>query len=166
MDEIMNWFATFDFEKFTVLMTWLASSGILTWAGIVWSKYRKYKALTPTEIKDDIVSELTPLIENKIDEVITIAVDKALSPILEYLKNIETIAKVQVESLVLSNSNDPQSKLALIENVSKVKGIKTIVIEKVKEEVKKFVAEQAAKEERKEQAIADIEQSVDYTETL
>ena len=40
-------------------------------------------------------------IENKIDEVITIAVDKALSPILEYLKNIEAIAKVQVESLVL-----------------------------------------------------------------
>jgi|LSQX01.1.fsa_nt_gb hypothetical protein len=166
MDEIMNWFATFDFEKFTVLMTWLASSGILTWAGIIWSKYRKYKALTPTEIKDDIMSELTPLVESKIDEVITIAVDKALSPILEYLKNIEAIAKVQVESLVLSNSTDPQSKLALIENVSKVKGIKTVVIEKVKEEVKEFVAEQAAKEERKEQAIAEIENAVDYTETL
>ena len=58
MDEIMNWFATFDFEKFTVLMTWLASSGILTWAGIVWSKYRKYKALTPTEIKNDIMKDL------------------------------------------------------------------------------------------------------------
>ena len=113
MDEIMNWFATFDFEKFTVLMTWLASSGILTWAGIVWSKYRKYKALTPTEIKDDIMSELSPLIENKIDEVITIAVDKALSPILEYLKNIETNRKVQVESLVLSNSNDPQVQTCL-----------------------------------------------------
>jgi hypothetical protein len=166
MDEIMNWFATFDFEKFTVLMTWLASSGILTWAGIIWSKYRKYKALTPTEIKDDIMSELTPLVENKIDEVITIAVDKALSPILEYLKNIEAIAKVQVESLVLSNSTDPQSKLALIENVSKVKGIKTVVIEKVKQEVKEFVAEQAAKEDRKSTRLNSSHSSVDYTETL
>ena len=59
-----------------------------------------------------------------------------------------------------------KSKLALIENVSKVKGIKTIVIEKVKEEVKSLSRNKRQKKKRKEQAIAEIENAVDYTETL
>lgn len=128
-----------DFSAITTALTVLFTGGFGTALTVVASKFLKYKK-TANDIVKDVEKKVIPVIENSISKFKAEVVD-------ELTKDFKVIA----ESLALSVNSDSKSKLALVENISKI-GIS----KEVKEEVVKIIEEEVHAKEEQKQEIAKV----------
>jgi hypothetical protein len=135
MDKFIEAIANGNFEAILALVTTLLSGGFGSALVVLATKFLNYKKSvkdTITEAKNKLVPEFKEI------------ADKVK---IEIIEEIKADFKVIAESIALSTSNDPVSKIGVIENVSKIgvsKQIQEKAIKVVEEEVK-------AKEEKKEE---------------
>ena len=131
--------ANADFSAILTLVTTLLSGGFGVALTVIANKFLKYKKS---------VNEIVNKIEDKVVPVIEDVVNKAKAEIVD---EITKDFKVLAESMALSVANNPESKLAIVENVSKI-GIS----KEIKKEVVKVIEEEVQTKEEKKQEIAKV----------
>ena len=130
-----------DFNAILTLVTTLLSGGFGAALTVVANKFLKYK-----KSAHDIAKE----VEKKVIPVVEETIENASNKIVE---KVSADLKVLAESMALSIANNPESKLAIVENISKIgisKELKTEVVKVIEEEVQ-------AKEEQKQEIAKVVE---------
>lgn len=137
--------ANADFSAILTLITTALSGGFGVALTIVANKLLKYKK-SAHDIAKEVEDKVVPVVEEVVDKIKVEIID-------ELTKDFKVLA----ESVALSVANNPESKLAIVENVSKI-GIS----KEVKKEVVKVIEEEVqAKEEQKK----EIEKVVEKLES-
>jgi hypothetical protein len=151
MEEIIEWLTTnLTAEKFAVFMQFLLSGGVMTWGATVYNKFKTQQVQTPKDIAASV--------ENKIKG----AVEEALKPVQTQIDKVVQNEKVIAESIALLSSDDAASKLALIQNISKIENLDVQVIEAVTEAVTEEVQKEAELQTKVEEALEELEKPVEY----
>lgn len=151
MDKFIEAIANGNFEAILSLITTLLSSGFGAALVVLATKFLHYKKSvkeTVEQAKNKLVPEFKDIAE------------KVKVEIIEELK---ADFKVIAESIALSTSNDPNAKIGVIENVSKIG-----VSKQIQEQAIKVIEEEVAtKEEKKEELNKVVKQlEVNTLETL
>ncbi len=128
-----------DFSAITTALTVLFTGGFGTALTVLAVKFLKYKKSTQ-DITKGVKEEVVPAIKNNFDKMKKEIID-------EVTKDFKVIA----ESMALLVANNPESKLAVVENISKI-GIS----KEVKEEVVKVIEEEVQAKEEQKQEIAKV----------
>lgn len=137
--------ANADFSAILTLITTALSGGFGVALTIVANKLLKYKK-SAQDITKGVKEEVVPAIKNNFDKMKK-----------EIIEEVTKDFKVIAESIALLVANNPESKLAVVENISKI-GIS----KEVKEEVVKVIEEEVqTKEEQKK----EIEKVVEKLES-
>ena len=132
---------------------WNAILGLLTASGtlgfgsicvIIANKFLKYKKSTE-EVIAKLEKRLIPVVKEIANDVK-----------VEIVNEIREDIKVVAESVAISVNNDTNSKIAVIENVSKL-GAKKEVLEASKSKVEEEIAKEEAKKEETKQVIDKLE---------
>lgn len=136
--------ANADFNAILTLITTLLTSGFGAALTIVANKFLKYKK-SVSEIVDKTKENIVPSVKEIVEQVK-----------VEIIDELRADFKVVAESIALIVANDSKSKLAVVENISKIGASKEItdsVVEVVEQQ-------EIAKEEQKkeiEQVITKLE---------
>lgn len=136
--------ANADFNAILTLITTFLSSGFGIALTILANKFLKYKK-SVSEIVDKTKENVVPSVKEIVEQVK-----------VEIIDELRADFKVVAESIALSVANDSKSKLAVVENISKIGASKEItdtVVKVVEQEVQ-------AKEEQKK----EIEQVINKLE--
>lgn len=128
-----------DFSSILSLVTTLLSGGFGTALTVISVKFLKYKK-SVTEITNNVKEEVVPVIGENFTKFKKEIID-------EVTKDFKVLA----ESMALIVANNPESKLALIENISKI-GIS----KEIKEEVVKVIEEEVQTKEEQKKEIAKV----------
>ena len=146
-EKLSQWF---DANTIANIITWLSTSGVLTFALAMLNKIRRYKDYNTGDLVKKFEGQIKEMVEKQFKELGKEQVDKIVSAINDLEKAEETIMKV----LVLMQDNTAKGKVALIEYLgtktenAEVKGaiaeVETGLIEK--EQAKEKVLEQVNKE--------------------
>ena len=128
-----------DFSAITTALTVLFTGGFGTVLTVLAVKFLKYKK-SAQDITKGVKEEVVPAIKNNFDKMKKEIID-------EVTKDFKVIA----ESMALLVANNPESKLAVVENISKI-GIS----KEVKEEVVKVIEEEVQTKEEQKQEIAKV----------
>lgn len=128
-----------DFSAIGILISSLSTTGFGIAATILANKYLKYKK-SVSGIVEEVKNKLVPVTEK--------IIDKAKAEIID---EITKDFKVLAESVALSVANNPESKLAMVENISKI-GIS----KEVKNEIVKVIEEEVQAKEEQKQEIAKV----------
>ena len=133
--------ANADFSAILTLLTTMLSGGFGVALTVIANKLLKYKK-SAHDIAKEVENKVLPAVEKVVNEIKT-----------EMIEEITKDFKVIAESMALSVSNNPESKLAIVENISKIgisKEIKNEVVKIIEEEVQ-------AKEEQKKEIAKVVE---------
>jgi ribosomal protein L17 len=112
----------------------------------------KEKNLTLENVKDAVIASIK---ENLTDEM-----KKEIEPILEKVQttvaNQAEVAKVFTKIVALSQSNDPNSKIAILECIASLGVVDKTIIEEGKASIEEEEAKETAKKEETEKIVNDI----------
>lgn len=144
MDKWIEAIANGDFSAILSLLTTLLSGGFGTALVVLASKFLKYKS--------SVESVVNKAQEKLVPEFKKIANDVKVEIVEEVRKDIKVIA----ESIALGTNNDPDSKIAVINNVSKI-GVSKQVQEQAIKVVEEEVAVKEEKQEKLNNAINKLE---------
>ena len=151
MNEIIEWFTTnMTAEKFALFGQFLVSGGALTWAVGIYNKFKTQSITTPQQIQASVEAKIGA------------AVDTALKPLSAKIDKVVQNEKVVAESIALLANNDAKSKLALLENITKIEVVDKAVVESVKTAVVEEIKQQAEQVEKVEEALKELETPVKY----
>lgn len=128
-----------DFSAITTALTVLFTGGFGTALTALAVKFLKYKK-SAQDITKEVKEEVVPAIKNNFDKMKK-----------EIIEEVTKDFKVIAESIALLVANNPESKLAVVENISKI-GIS----KEVKEEVVKVIEEEVQAKEEQKQEIAKV----------
>lgn len=144
MVKFIEQIANGDFSAITTLITLILSGSfgtILTTLAIKFLKYKKS------------VNDITSSVKNEVVPVVSDNFKKMKKEIVEeFRKDFKVIA----ESIALIVSNNPDSKIAVVENISKI-GIS----QEVKEEVIKEIEEEVKSKEEQKKEIAKVVETLE-----
>lgn len=135
MAKFIEAIANADFNAILTLITTFLTSGFGIALTIVANKFLKYKK-SVSEIADKTKENVVPSVKEIIEQVK-----------VEIIDELRADFKVVAESIALSVANDSKSKLAVVENISKIGASKEItdsVVKVVEQEV------QTKEEQKKE----------------
>lgn len=124
-----------DFSAILTVLTTTLSGGFGVALTVIANKMLKYKK-SANDIAKEVEDKIVPVVEKVVGKLKT-----------EIIEEVTKDFKVLAESMALSVSNNPESKLAIIENISKIgisKEVKTEVVKVIEEEI------QAKEEQKKE----------------
>lgn len=144
MDKWIEAIANGDFSAILSLLTTLLSGGFGTALVVLASKFLKYKS--------SVESVVNKAQEKLVPEFKKIANDVKVEIVEEVRKDIKVIA----ESIALGTNNDPDSKIAVINNVSKI-GVSKQIQEQAIKVVEEEVAVKEEKQEKLNNAINKLE---------
>lgn len=151
MDEIIEWLTTnLTAEKLAVFGQFLVSGGVLTWVATIYNKFKVQQVQTPKDIASSVESKIKG------------AVEEALKPMQSQIDKVVHNEKIIAESVALLASDDATSKLALVQNISKIDNVDKVVIEVAKESVMEDVKQEAELQEKVEEALEQLEKPVEY----
>jgi hypothetical protein len=151
MNEIIEWITTnLTTEKVAVFGQFLVSGGALTWAVGIYNKFKTQAIKTPADIQASVESKIKS------------AVEGALKPLNAKIDKVVANEKVVAESIALLANNDTKSKLALLENISKIEVVNKVLIEDVKTAVVEEIKQEAIQEQKVEEALKELEKPVEY----
>lgn len=136
--------ANADFNAILTLITTFLTSGFGIALTIVANKFLKYKK-SVSEIVDKTKENVVPSVKEIVEQVK-----------VEIIDELRADFKVVAESIALSVANDSKSKLAVVENISKIGASKEITDTVVKVIEKQEIAKEEQKKEI-EQVITKLE---------
>lgn len=156
MDELFKLFENFEWNTFLDFIFKGLTSGTLLTLVINFIKNAKLKKTQSSDIVDLVSTNATPYF-NKILNEITCKITNLVNSKMEDLqKNITVLS----DMLVLSQSLDPQNKLALLELSKKINGVNKTIVEESIKEVEIQIKEKVEEKEKIDVAIEEMEQIV------
>jgi hypothetical protein len=165
MNTIIEFFESLNFEGFLSLFNTTAFVGIGTWLSARFVQLSKFKATAPTEIKTELMAKLPKEIDASVSKSVKASLDKHFSSIDTKIGKIEEGQRIIAESLLLASSGDSASKLALVENISKIHNINNEIVESVKEEIYEEIKHEETLQEAKVDLIEEIAEELGEEET-
>lgn len=144
MDKFIEQIANGDFSALLSLITTLFAGGFGTALTIIAGKFAKYKAS---------VNELVGKVEDKVIPAVKETINDAKNGIVEDLRKD---IKVLAESMALMLNKDADSKLAIVNNISKI-GVSEETLKVVEETVKEEVIAKEEKKEKLKKAVKELE---------
>jgi hypothetical protein len=155
MDEILQWFTeNVNAEKIALFGQFIVSGGALTWAVGIYNKFKTQSVTTPKEIASRV--------DGTVKDAVKTTITESLKSYENKLSTITQNEKILAECLVLLSQNDPQAKLALINNITKIANIDTNILEAAKQEVAEEIKTEAVKEEAKQEVVQALEEPVKF----
>jgi len=150
MEEVIQWLTeNLSAEKLAIFGQFLVSGGALTWAVTIYNRFKTQTVQTPKNISNEVNANIKQSLTGSID------------PLKLQLEQIKAQNKVLAESLALLASNTPESRLALLNNISKVDGTSSIVAEAT-ESVNKEIEQEKEHVKKIDDAIAVLETPVEF----
>lgn len=150
MEEVIQWLTeNLTAEKLAIFGQFLVSGGALTWAVGIYNKFKTQAVQTPKSISTEVNANIKQSLAGSID------------PLKEQMEQLKAQNKVLAESLALLASNTPESRLALLNNISKIDNTSTIV-EQATQAVSDEIAAEKEQEQKIEEAIAELEKPVEF----
>jgi len=150
MEEVIQWLTeNLSAEKLAIFGQFLVSGGALTWAVTIYNRFKTQTVQTPKNISNEVNANIKQSLTGSIN------------PLREQLEQIKAQNKVLAESLALLASNTPESRLALLSNISKIDGTSSIVAEAT-ESVNKEIEQEKEHVKKIDDAIAVLETPVEF----
>ena len=150
MDEIIAWFTeNLSAERVSLGVQFLMSGGALTWLATVVNRFKNTAIKQP----DDIAKA----VEQQIKTTVKTTQEASLKMLESKIDMLNESNKILAESIVLLQSDDPNARLALIENVSKIENIDQQLVQDAKDEVVEVIKEEEEKQEKIDELIEELE---------
>jgi len=151
MDDLLkNFIENFNVESLAAVGQFVVSGGAITWAVGIYNKFKSQAVQTPKQISEQV--------NNTVKTSVMESLKNTLKPIEEKLAVINNNEKIIAESLALLATGDAESKLALIQNISKIKEINAEIMVEATTTIQEQVAEEVKKEEVVQEAIEKLEE--------
>lgn len=139
----------FTFDNLLILITWLVVTVLSSGFFITLIKSKKIKVNVTDEVKQTVESTLDSNLGEKMEPII----QKMLGKLGESNEMCKTLIKV----FILSQENTPESRLAIINELTKLNVTEEDLSNKVKEIINQEVEKNKQTEEKKKQTIAELE---------
>lgn len=120
-------------------------------------KLKKSNRETLASVKESILSEL----ETSVDKEVKEKIEPVLNQVVKVLENTKDLQAVLTKIVALSQSNTPESKLAILECIASLGVVNKEVIEEKKEEI---IEEDKKEQETIESAKETLEEIIQETE--
>lgn len=154
MEEVIAWLTeNLSAEKIALFAQFLVSGGALTWAVGIYNKFKTQTVKTPEQISTQVNASVKTSVKESLQN--------SLNPLKEQVEQIKAQNKVLAESLALLASNTPESRIALLNNISKIDSNNEIV-EQATQAVEQEIKAEAEQEKKVEDAIAALEKPVEF----
>lgn len=152
-DEIKEWLSKFfEPQQVAMIMTWITYIGTII--GLIAKCYSlaKQKTLTAENVKELIMKDLG----DKIDESVANNLTSAILSINKTVKNQNEVLALLTKVMALSQENTPESRIAILELISRLGVIDSGEIEEMKETINKQVEETKAVETKTNESVDTI----------
>ena len=152
-NEIKEWLSKFfEPQQVAMIMTWIAY--ISTIIGLIYKFYQmaKEKNLTAKNVKDEIMSELG----DKVDEAVANQLSSSIVSITKMIKNQNETLALLTKIMALSQENTPESRVAILDLISRLGVIDNSEIQEIKETINKQVEDTKAIEEKTNESVDTI----------
>ena len=152
-NEIKEWLSKFfEPQQVAMIMTWITYIGTII--GLIAKCYSlaKQKTLTAESVKDLIMKDLG----DKIDESVANQLTTAIVSLNKTAKNQNEVLALLTKVMALSQENTPESRIAILELISRLGVVKDEEIEEMKETINKQVEETKAVEEKTNESVDTI----------
>ena len=152
-NEIKEWLSKFfEPQQVAMIMTWITYIGTII--GLIYKFYQmaKEKNLTAKNVKDEIMKELG----DKVDESVANQLTTTVLATNKMIKNQNEVLALLTKVMALSQENTPESRIAILELISRLGVVKDEEIEEMKETINKQVEETKAVEEKTNESVDTI----------
>lgn len=149
-----QWFSP---DQIAMVMSWVAYAGTIIGLVVRLKQLAKSKSTTAEQVKELVLEE----IKKSVNEEIANQVKPYLDGVVKVQGNTNEIMQVFAKILVLSQNNDAESKVAILNLIASLGVVDKEVLDQVKESV---VEEEKVKEETKSEALNKIDSVIEDTE--
>lgn len=156
-----DWTSIFSVENLLTIITWiittLLSSGFL----ITLIKNKKIKAATTNEINENVQKTVTDSISTFLDEKMSAIVKQYNLRVDE----IYDICKILTRCFILSQSDTPESRLQIMDELTKLKATDKELTNKVKEIINNEILQKAEAIKERDESIEELKKMNDEIKT-
>jgi hypothetical protein len=154
MEEVVAWLTeNLSAEKIAIFGQFLVSGGALTWAVGIYNKFKTQSVKTP----QSIANEVNATVKSSVKE----SLDSSVNPLKKEMETLQAQNKVLAESIALLASNTPESRLALLNNITKIENTSPIIAQAT-QAVNDEIEQEKIQEEKIDEAIAELEKPVEF----
>lgn len=152
-----NWEEIFSIKNLFTIISWVISALMGGGFLITWLKTKKVESNT----KVNVVDEVKQVLNNNNAEVVKNFLEKTLQPLVNNIKADNVATKEVVSTLarcfMLSQENTPESRLAIINELTKVQSSSSDLAQQVKDLIDLEILKANQEKESKKQVIEELE---------
>ena len=152
-NEIKEWLSKFfEPQQVAMIMTWITYIGTII--GLIAKCYSlaKQKTLTADNVKEAVLEKLG----DKVDEAVTNQLSSSIVSITKMIKNQNETLALLTKVMALSQENTPESRVAILDLISRLGVIDNSEIQEIKETINKQVEETKVAEEKTNESVDTI----------
>ena len=152
-NEIKEWLSKFfEPQQVAMIMTWITYIGTII--GLIAKCYSlaKQKTLTADNVKEAVLEKLG----DKVDEAVANQLSSSLVSITKMIKNQNETLALLTKVMALSQENTPESRVAILDLISRLGVIDNSEIQEIKETINKQVEETKVAEEKTNESVDTI----------
>ena len=152
-NEIKEWLSKFfEPQQVAMIMTWITYIGTII--GLIAKCYSlaKQKTLTADNVKEAILEKLG----DKVDEAVANQLSSSIVSITKMVKNQNETLALLTKVMALSQENTPESRVAILDLISRLGVIDNSEIQEIKETINKQVEETKVAEEKTNESVDTI----------
>lgn len=152
-----NWEEIFSVKNLFTIISWIISALMGSGFLITWLKNKKIESDT----KVNVVDEVNSVLNTNNAQVVKDFLEKTLQPLVNNIKADNVATKEVVTTLarcfMLSQENTPESRLAIINELTKVQNSSNEIAQQVKELIDLEILKANQEKESKKQALEELE---------
>lgn len=152
-NEIKEWLSKFfEPQQVAMIMTWITYIGTII--GLIAKCYSlaKQKTLTADNVKEAVLEKLG----DKVDEAVANQLSSSIVSITKMIKNQNETLALLTKVMALSQENTPESRVAILDLISRLGVIDNSEIQEIKETINKQVEDIKAIEEKTNESVDTI----------
>ena len=152
-NEIKEWLSKFfEPQQVAMIMTWITYIGTII--GLIAKCYSlaKQKTLTADNVKEAVLEKLG----DKVDEAVANQLSSSIVSITKMIKNQNETLALLTKVMALSQENTPESRVAILDLISRLGVIDNSEIQEIKETINKQVEETKVAEEKTNESVDTI----------
>lgn len=152
-NEIKEWLSKFfEPQQVAMIMTWITYIGTIF--GLIAKCYSlaKQKTLTADNVKEAVLEKLG----DKVDEAVANQLSSSIVSITKMIKNQNETLALLTKVMALSQENTPESRVAILDLISRLGVIDNSEIQEIKETINKQVEDTKVAEEKTNESVDTI----------
>ena len=152
-NELKEWLSKFfEPQQVAMIMTWITYIGTII--GLIAKCYSlaKQKTLTADNVKEAVLEKLG----DKVDEAVANQLSSSIVSITKMIKNQNETLALLTKVMALSQENTPESRVAILDLISRLGVIDNSEIQEIKESINKQVEDTKAIEEKTNESVDTI----------